>query len=66
MLDGSNLDIARQYIDGFVQEWRNSIANALELRPSCTHPSISSHAGNQEIISLKIKNKQPHYVGSFY
>ena len=28
------------YIDGFVQERRNSIANALELRLSCTKPSI--------------------------
>ena len=29
-------------IDGLVQERRNSIANALELRLSCTNPSISS------------------------
>ena len=28
------------YIDGFVQESRNSIANAQELRLSCTKPSI--------------------------
>ena len=28
------------YIDGFVQERRNSIANALELPLSCTKPSI--------------------------
>ena len=28
------------YIDGSVQERRNSIANALELRLSCTNPSI--------------------------
>ena len=28
------------YIDGLVQEKRNSIANALELRLSCTNPSI--------------------------
>ena len=27
------------YIDGLVQERRNSIANALELRFSCTNPS---------------------------
>ena len=26
------------YIDGLVQERRNSIANALELRLSCTNP----------------------------
>ena len=31
-------DIA--YIDGLVQERCNSIANALELRTSCTNPSI--------------------------
>ena len=29
------------YIDGFMQERRNSIANALELYLSCTNPSIS-------------------------
>ena len=28
------------YIDGFVQERRNSIVNALELRLSCTKPWI--------------------------
>ena len=28
------------YIDGLVQERRNSIANALELHLSCTNPSI--------------------------
>ena len=28
------------YIDGLVQERRNSIANALELRLSCTNPTI--------------------------
>ena len=28
------------YIDGLVQERRNSIANALELRLSCTNPLI--------------------------
>ena len=28
------------YIDGSVQEKRNSIANALELRLSCTNPAI--------------------------
>ena len=28
------------YFDGLVQERRNAIANALELRLSCTNPSI--------------------------
>ena len=32
-----------KYIDGLVQEWCNSIANALELRLSCTNPSIWWH-----------------------
>ena len=31
----------RSHIDGLVQERRNSTANALELRLSCTNPSIS-------------------------
>ena len=29
-----------EYIDGLAQERRNPIANALDLRLSCTHPSI--------------------------
>ena len=29
-----------KYLDGLVQKRRNSIANALELRLSCTNPSI--------------------------
>ena len=28
------------YIDGLMQERRNSIANGVELRLSCTNPSI--------------------------
>ena len=28
------------YVDGLVQKRRNSIANALELRLSCTNPSV--------------------------
>ena len=31
------------HIDGLVQERRNSIVNALELRLPCTNPSISRH-----------------------
>ena len=31
------------YFDGLVQERRNSSALAMELRLSCTNPSISSH-----------------------
>ena len=27
-------------VDGLVQEWRNSIANALKLRLSCTSQSV--------------------------
>ena len=30
------------HLDGLMQERRNSIANALELRLSCTNPSIES------------------------
>ena len=32
--------IVQEYMDRLVQEKRNSIANALELRLSCTNPSI--------------------------
>ena len=33
-------ELAYHHIGGLVQERRNSIANALELRLSCTNPSI--------------------------
>ena len=35
------LDRLCKYIDGLMQERRNSIVNSLELRLSCTNPSIS-------------------------
>ena len=39
--DGSwQLTVKYDYIDGLVQGRRNSIANALELRLSCTNPLI--------------------------
>ena len=31
-------------INGLVQERRNSIGNALQLRPSCTNPSMIRHS----------------------
>ena len=34
------IQMTEAYIDGLVQDRRNSIANALELRLSCTNPSI--------------------------
>ena len=34
------MDYVAPYIDGFVQERRNSSALAMELRLSCTNPSI--------------------------
>ena len=36
-------DVSCLHIDGLVQERRNSIANALELRLPCTNPSIYTH-----------------------
>ena len=42
-------------IDGLVQERRNSIANALELRLSCTNPSIfGGHLINFCVSSTKV------------
>ena len=40
--DSWNSVTTYDYIDGWVQERRNSIANALELRLSCTNPMTSS------------------------
>ena len=42
-LDTGLMLMRRRNIDGSVQERRNSIANALELRISCTNPSIYEH-----------------------
>ena len=36
----ANVTISLYHIDGWVQQRRNSITNALELRLSCTNPSI--------------------------
>ena len=38
-------------IDGLVQERRNSIANALELRLSCNNPSIWCHRNGKHPLS---------------
>ena len=40
------------YFDGLVQERNNSTANALELRLSCTNPSICSHHFKQFVLSV--------------
>ena len=49
MLDMFIVIVALFYIDGLVQERRNSIAKALELRLSCTNPSMwygAKHIGD--------------------
>ena len=38
-----------QYIDGLVQECSNSVANALELLPSCSRPSIFKNSHHTDI-----------------
>ena len=40
MISFESVFIFRHDVDGLVQERRNSIANALELRLSCTNSSI--------------------------
>ena len=49
-----DIKVAR-HIDWLVQERRNSIANALELRLSCTNPSIYSPQDIRCAISLRLK-----------
>ena len=41
------------HINGLVQERRNSIANVLELRLSCTNPSIYRYAQQIEIFAQR-------------
>ena len=53
-----------QKIDGLVQERRNSIANALRLRLSCTTPS--KYFGNQQmIVALHIYPVQRYKTTAF-
>ena len=40
LYEPTTAQFADAYVDGLVQERRNSIANALELRLSSTNPSI--------------------------
>ena len=40
-----------QDIDGLVQDYSNSIANALELLQSCTEPLIYAHASKFVVFS---------------
>ena len=37
------------YIDGLVQERRNSIANTLELRLSCTEPTTCNRGNGDDL-----------------
>ena len=46
------------YIDGLVQEKRNSIANALELRLSCTNPTI--YASAISFVEAAIKSEKDY------
>ena len=49
------------HIDGLLQERRNSIANALELRRSGTNPSICGIAHQMNIFSVFIRNHGIQY-----
>ena len=46
-------------IDGLVHERCNSIANALELRLSCTNPSKSSGLGSSMVTNITYSNEHP-------
>ena len=51
------------YIHGLVQDYSNSIANALELLQSCAKPSIyPSKLKTQKVITASPANFQLHYV----
>ena len=66
-------DTAINYIDGLVQERRNSIANALELRLSCTNSSIYKYIfcwlddiiqnGRWDLVALKASKPLGHLFG---
>ena len=52
------------HIDGLVQERRNSIANAPELRLSCNNPSMYTHYPQVELMYLPIYLNQPITVSA--
>ena len=58
------------HIDGFVQERRNSIVTALELRLSCTNPSICADQNGstfEVVVSIRVDFKSLRYPkGSKY
>ena len=51
-------------IDGLVQERRNSIANAMELRLSCTNPSKCKHLFTGQAMSALLSGRWGS-LGSF-
>ena len=53
-------------IDGLLQERRNSIANALELRLSCTNPSILSPAESALISYGVIRKQEQHHENDYW
>ena len=55
------------YVDGLVQERRNSIANAVELRLSCINPSIWGLGRQKQEYQTGISNCIPqNTVGCDY
>ena len=54
------------YIDGLVQEKRNSIANALEICLSCTNPSIQDKEAWQALWDIKSINISSLRLGDVY
>ena len=52
LLAGTRRRISQSYADGLLQERRNSIALAMELRLSCTNPLIQQEP-RRKIIELQ-------------
>ena len=54
-------DRAHLHFDGLMQEWRNSIANALKLRLSCINPAICSKGRNlPPVVTSSWNGLAPH------
>ena len=66
---GCDLELFLGYIDGLMQERRNFIASTLELRLSCTNPSIFIWPPNRWVDCHKMKNelmRHPHMRRQWY
>ena len=58
----SSAVVVTEHIDGLVQERRNSSALAMELRLSCTNPSLSTNTSSLVINTWEFEQNGQHFA----